>query len=49
MDNLYSETTTLNEIFANVKDCSEFTENPQGKKWQFILKILKITSPNYLK
>lgn len=31
MDDLYSETTTLNEIFAKVKDCSEFTEKPQGK------------------
>lgn len=36
MNELYSEITILNEIFAKVKDCTEFTNRTTGQKWQHI-------------
>lgn len=49
MDDLYSEITLLNEIFAKVKDCSEFTDKTTGQKWQHILKNTENNLPNLFK
>lgn len=49
MDELYSEITILNEIFAKVKDCSEFTDRTTGQKWQHIFKNTENNLPNLFK
>lgn len=49
MDELYSEITILNEIFAKVKDCSGFTARTTSQKRQHILKNAENNLANLFK
>ena len=49
MDALYSEINILNEIFAKVKDLSDFIDKTTSQKWQHIFKNTENKLPNVFK